>query len=177
MTRVNSQNAQKCSREGANSDLGSSAESPKRVSRTVQTVFRTGGKCPKRGFAPCKRLFGESHFGGPKTPFAPSLQHFWAFWLFRVFRQLYQGHGIARVGGISPFLRFSSFFSCPPRTRANDSNLLGKWGIHSDPVCTDPVQNFPALRRNVSGISIVEILEDFSGDFLGGFFWALFPTT
>ena len=74
---------------------GLPAESPKRVSCTVQTVLRTGGKCPKRGFAPCKRLLGESHFGDPKTPFAPSLKHFWAFWLFR---QLYQGRGIANPG-------------------------------------------------------------------------------
>ena len=32
------------------------------------------------------------------------------------------------------------------------------------------------LSRNVSGIFVVQILEDFAGDFPGGFFWALFPT-
>ena len=32
------------------------------------------------------------------------------------------------------------------------------------------------LCRNVSGIFVVQILEDFAGDFIGGFFWALFPT-
>ena len=37
------------------------------------------------------------------------------------------------------FFVVSSFFSYSPRTRANDCNLLGKWGFHSDPVCTDPV--------------------------------------
>ena len=58
---------------------GLPAESPKRVSRTVQTLFRTGGNCLKRGFAPCKRLFWESHPGGPKTPFAPSLSTFGHF--------------------------------------------------------------------------------------------------
>ena len=31
----------------------------------------------KRGFAPRKRLLWDSHSGGPKTPFAPSLKHFW----------------------------------------------------------------------------------------------------
>ena len=31
------------------------------------------------------------------------------------------------------------------------------------------------LCRNVSGIFVVQILEDFAGDFPGGFFWALFP--
>ena len=30
------------------------------------------------------------------------------------------------------------------------------------------------LCRNVSGIFVVLILEDFAGDFPGGFFWALF---
>ena len=61
---------------------GLPAESPKRVSRTVQTLFRTGGNCLKRGFAPCKRLFWESHPGGPKTPFAPSLSTFGHFGCF-----------------------------------------------------------------------------------------------
>ena len=32
------------------------------------------------------------------------------------------------------------------------------------------------LCRNVSGIFVVPILEDFAGDFPGGFFWAPFPT-
>ena len=32
------------------------------------------------------------------------------------------------------------------------------------------------LCRNVSGIFVVKILEDFAGDLPGGFFWALFPT-
>ena len=35
------------------------------------------------------------------------------------------------------------FFSFSSRTRANDCNLLREWEFHSDPVCTDPVQNFP----------------------------------
>ena len=68
------------------------AESPKRVSRTVQTLFRTGGNSLKRGFALCKRLFWDSRSRGQKTPFAPSLKHFWAFWLFR---RLYQASGVA----------------------------------------------------------------------------------
>ena len=32
------------------------------------------------------------------------------------------------------------------------------------------------LCRNVSRIFVVSILENFAGDFLGGFSWALFPT-
>ena len=72
----NSQNAQKCIRRVLKVIWGLPAESPKRVSRTVQTLFRTGGNCLKRGFAPCKRLFWESRPGGPKTPFAPSLSTF-----------------------------------------------------------------------------------------------------
>ena len=70
---LNSQHAQKCSREGAKSDWGLWAESPKRVSRTVQILFRTRGNNLKQGFAPCKRLFWDCRSRGPKTPFAPSL--------------------------------------------------------------------------------------------------------
>ena len=58
------------------------AESPKRVSRTVQTLFRTGRNTPKHSFAPCKRLFWDSHSGGPKTPFALSLNTFGHFGCF-----------------------------------------------------------------------------------------------
>ena len=47
------------------------------------------GSCLKRGFAPRKRLFWESHPAGPKTPFTPLPKHFGAFWL------LHQGRGIA----------------------------------------------------------------------------------
>ena len=72
----NSQNAQKCLRGVLKVIWGLPAERPKRVSRTVQTLFRTGGNCPKGDFAPCKRLFWESHPGGQKTPFAPSLSTF-----------------------------------------------------------------------------------------------------
>ena len=72
----NSQNAQKCLRRMLKVIWGLPAESPERVSRTVQTLFRTGGKCPKRGFAPCKRPFWESHPEGLETPFAPSLSTF-----------------------------------------------------------------------------------------------------
>ena len=75
----NSQNAQKCLRRVLKVIWGLPAESPKRVSRTVQTLFRTGGNCMKRGFAPCTRLFWECHSGGPKTPFAPSLSTFGHF--------------------------------------------------------------------------------------------------
>ena len=58
------------------------AESPKRVSRTVQTLFRTGQNTPKHSFAPCKRLFWDSHSGGLKTPFALSLGTFGRFGCF-----------------------------------------------------------------------------------------------
>ena len=47
------------------------------------------------------------------------------------------------------FLSFSSLFSLfffaslrfTQRTPGNDCDLLRRWGIHSDPVCTDPMQN------------------------------------
>ena len=47
------------------------AESPKRVSGSVQTLFHNEGTL-KQGFALCKRLLGDSHAGGTKTPLAPS---------------------------------------------------------------------------------------------------------
>ena len=46
----------------------------------------------KQGFARCERPFWDSRSGGPKTPFALSLKHFWAFWLFS---HLYQATGAA----------------------------------------------------------------------------------
>ena len=55
------------------------AESPKRVSRTVQTLFCTLRNTPKHSFAPCKRLFWDSHSRGPKAPPALSLKHFGRF--------------------------------------------------------------------------------------------------
>ena len=90
----NSQNAQKCLRRVLKVIWGLWAESPKRVSRTVQALFRTGRNIPKHSFALCKRLFWDSHSGGPKTPFALSLKHFWAFWLFR---HLYQASRVASL--------------------------------------------------------------------------------
>ena len=42
-------------------------------------------------------------------------------------------------------------------------NLLGTSKKLARPLC-----------RNVSGNLVVQILEDFAGDFPGGFFWALF---
>ena len=80
---LNSQNAPKCLRRVLKVIWGLWAKSPKRVSRTVQNLFRTGRNSLKQGFAPCKRLFWDSRSRGPKTPFAPSLKHFWVFWLFR----------------------------------------------------------------------------------------------
>ena len=57
-------------------------ESPKRVPRTVQALLCTGRNSPKHSFAPCKRLFWESHSGGPETPFALSLITFGHFGCF-----------------------------------------------------------------------------------------------
>ena len=79
---LNSQNAQKCLREGAKSDLGSLGRgSQKSLSHRANLVSHQG-KHPKTGF----RTVQEIILGPPlqsKTPFAPSLKHFWAFWLFR----------------------------------------------------------------------------------------------
>ena len=41
------------------------------------------------------------------------------------------------------FLRFSSFFACSPGTRANDCNLLGKWGISLRPRLHRPRSELP----------------------------------
>ena len=77
----NSQNAQKCLRRVLKVVWGLPAESTKRVSHRPNPVSHRGN-CLKRGFAPCKRLFWESHSGGPKTPFAPSLSTFGLFGCF-----------------------------------------------------------------------------------------------
>ena len=42
------------------------------------------------------------------------------------------------------FLRFSSLFSSSPKGQGQTTAIYCKNGeFHSDPVCTDPVQNFP----------------------------------
>ena len=51
--------------------------------------FRTSGICQNQGFAPCWRLFWDSHPGGSKTPFALSFSTFGHCGCF----DLYQGHG------------------------------------------------------------------------------------
>ena len=45
------------------------------------------------------------------------------------------------------FLRlfFSRVSAHSPRTRAGNRNLLENGDFHSDPVCTDPAENFPSL--------------------------------
>ena len=75
-TSVETAKMPKVLQKNAQSDLVSLAENPTRVSRTLQTLFRTGGNSLKQGFAPCKRLFWDSCSGGPKTPFALSLSTF-----------------------------------------------------------------------------------------------------
>ena len=60
---------------------GLRSESPKTVSRTVQ-LCALGCFARCEVFARCERPFGDSRSGGPKTPLALSLKHFWAFWLF-----------------------------------------------------------------------------------------------
>ena len=78
----NIENAHKCLRRVLKVIWSLWAESPKRVSRTVQTLPRTGRNSPKHSFAPCKRLLWDSHSGGPKTPFALSLNTFGHFGCF-----------------------------------------------------------------------------------------------
>ena len=43
------------------------------------------------------------------------------------------------------FLRFPSFFSSSPKGQGQttERNYCKNGEFHSDPVCTDPVQNFP----------------------------------
>ena len=51
------------------------------------------------------------------------------------------------------FLRFSSFFAYSPGTRANDCNLLGKWGISLRPRLHRPRSELPdqSVRETVLG--------------------------
>ena len=70
--------------------------------------------------------------------------HFWGVFslLFRFFSLFFVFFSLFFAS-----LRFPSFFcvffSYSLRRRANDCNLLVNGEFHSDPVCTDPVQNFP----------------------------------
>ena len=70
----NSRNAQKCFRRVLKVIWCPWAQSPKRVSRTVQTLSRTGG---------INSTFQENVFGlsllRPENTFRTLLQHFWAF--------------------------------------------------------------------------------------------------
>ena len=87
----------------------------------------------------------------------------------QLFWEVLNGVGVDGVGGKFPFFsffvafpRFSSFFffgslrfsPFSPRTRANSCNLLANREFHSDPICTDPVQNFPIIpqERAVFGV-------------------------
>ena len=45
------------------------------------------------------------------------------------------------------FLFFFAFLLFSQRKKGNDCNLLQKGEVHSDPVCTDPVQNFPNYKE------------------------------
>ena len=71
--------------------------------------------------------------------------------------------GVDGVGGVFPFSRVFLFafrfsllffaFLCfflrfSPKARLNNCKLLENWNFHSDPVCTDPVQNFPNVAGN-----------------------------
>ena len=71
----------------------------------------------------------------------------------------YYGVGVDGVRGIFPFFRFSAFFLCfsslflllvrfSPVLLGQEQTTAIYWEngeFHSDPVCTDPVQNFPML--------------------------------
>ena len=80
--RRNSQNAQKFLWRVPKVMWCLWAESPKTVSRTVQTLFNTGGDSPKQCFAPCSRLFWGSRPRGLETPFALSPSVFGHFGYF-----------------------------------------------------------------------------------------------
>ena len=76
--------------------------------------------------------------------------------------EVLNGVSVDGVGGIFPFFffvlffRFSSLFfiffvfSYSPRGQGQTTAIFCKNGeFHSDPVCTDPMQNFPTKVRNV----------------------------
>ena len=68
--------------ESAKSHLGcSSRESQKSLSHRPSPVSHRG-KLPEKGFRTMQKLFWETHPGGPKTPFAPSLSTFGHFGCF-----------------------------------------------------------------------------------------------
>ena len=101
--------------------------------------------------------------------------------------------GLKRCLPQSPQRSLANVFSLPPWSRnlerplaKSSENLFNScsWRIrasltgHTIPTAIIQYIEFSArpLCRNVSGIFVVQILEDFAGDFPGGFSWALFPT-
>ena len=72
---------------------------------------------------------GWCRWGWRNSPFFFSL-HFFVFLRFSLFFIVFK------------FFFVFLLFTQKPMGR-DDCNLLQKWEFHSDPVCTDPVQNFP----------------------------------
>ena len=66
--------------------------------------------------------------------------------------EVLNGVGVDGVGVIFPFFThfspFSSLFSGSPKGQGQTTAIYCKNGdFHSDPVCTDPVQNFPNVGQ------------------------------
>ena len=115
---------------------------------------KIGGKNPQQN---SNQNLGASR---PKSTLQGSAESLGPYW------EVLNGVGVDGVGGIFPFssfffaffvffrfssfffafLRFSSFFSYSPGTRADDCNLLGKWGISLRPRLHRPRSELPDLR-------------------------------
>ena len=69
------------------------------------------------------------------------------------FGRFLNGVGVEEVGEILPLFRFLLFFIflsfSVSRIRENNCNLLENEEFHSNPVCTDPIQNFPKTQNLV----------------------------
>ena len=69
--------------------------------------------------------------------------------------EVLNGVGVDGVGGIFPFfVRISSLFSYSHRGQGQTTAIYCKNGeFHSDPVCTDPVQNFPNWENKLENFA------------------------
>ena len=124
----------------------------------LSSIFQSGGSLKSLGISQISRISREWTFPKrplfQKTPFSkpevilPKTEKICMYW------EVLNGVGVDGVGVIFPFFYAFSPFSThfPPFSTQGQGQtpaIYCKNGeFHSDPVCTDPVQNFPNSSKN-----------------------------